>query len=106
MSPSDPETTRSSLADLWRDLTTAQAVVLSTAAVMLVIGSLYLTSQAQRGQDPEKTSQVNYLPNPQGGIWVHTDADLYLCRAVGDAPGQCFSMNSDKQPSYDELELR
>lgn len=105
MSPSDPETTRSSLADLWRDLTTAQAIVLSAAAVMLLIGGLYLTSQAQRGQDPEKTSQVNYLPNPQGGIWVHTDADLYLCRAVADAPGQCFSMATEKQMTYTELSV-
>ncbi|GAA6157574.1 hypothetical protein NBRC116588_30470 [Pyruvatibacter sp. HU-CL02332] len=105
MSSSDPETTRPSLADLWRDLTTAQAVVLSAAAVMLFIGGLYLTSQAQRRQDPERTSQVNYLPNPQGGIWVHTDADLYLCRAVGDAPGQCFSMETDKQLTFTELGL-
>lgn len=105
MSSSDPETTRPSLAGLWRDLTTAQAVVLSAAAVMLFIGGLHLTSQAQRGQDPERTSQVNYLPNPQGGIWVHTDADLYLCRAVGDAPGQCFSMETDKQLTFTELGL-
>lgn len=105
MSPSDPETPRSSLAGFWHDLTTAQAVLLSAAAMVLLIGGLFLTSQSHPGQGQEKASQLDYLPNPQGGIWVRTDADLYLCRAVADAPGQCFSMGTDKQPTYPELGL-
>lgn len=106
MPPAKSKVPQSFMGRVWTGLTTAQAIVISTAFA-LTVTTMLLMVEVGRHKPPlmPAGTGVEYLPNPQGGIWVRTGGDLYLCRAVADAPGQCFSMATETQTTYTELGL-
>lgn len=82
----------------WANLTTAQAIVLCFVVAGVVFA--FRPPAVERQAD-----NVSYIANPQGGIWIKRSDDLFLCQAVADAAGQCFSMTSSAAPTYAELGL-
>lgn len=106
MPPRKRAASRTGLAGLWDDLTTAQAIVLATLAALAIgIATLMLAPGAPAAPAEPDAQAVRYMPNPVGGIWVLTPDDLYICTATADGAAPCYSMSSDAQPTYGELGL-
>lgn len=106
MPPRKRAASRTGLAGLWDDLTTAQAIVLATlAGLALGIAALMLAPGGSGMPPAPGEESVRYMPNPVGGIWVLTPDDLYICTATADGAAPCYSMSSDAQPTYGELGL-